>query len=204
MVRLVCPVQERNRFKGNEGGQQTETSKILRFRPNKKHNCQTWCNGMFYKKASKTLEKKLGQQYTILKLVKRKFLSFTRSKRIEIVALLISILSLVWNRLATNTTWKTRGLSLRWLKDSWSLHSVKRCWRQPTVLKANDWLSNKADAHGFFLCMSEQIRTLKDFNSGLLRRATEVFAFASKHEKPFYASRLLCKSKHSLWCCAVF
>ena len=33
------------------------------------------------------------------------------------------------------------------MKESWSLHSVKRCWTQPTVLDFNDWLLDKAKAH---------------------------------------------------------
>ena len=33
------------------------------------------------------------------------------------------------------------------MKESWSLHSVKKCWRQPIVQDFNDWLRDKAEAH---------------------------------------------------------
>ena len=33
------------------------------------------------------------------------------------------------------------------MKESGSLHSVNKGWRQPTVLNFNDWLSDKAEAH---------------------------------------------------------
>ena len=33
------------------------------------------------------------------------------------------------------------------MNESWSLHSVKKIWRQPTVLDFNDWLRDKAEAH---------------------------------------------------------
>ena len=44
------------------------------------------------------------------------------------------------------------------MKESWSLHSVKKCWRQPTVLDFNDWLHDKAEAHEL---MSTTIPTLR-------------------------------------------
>ena len=43
------------------------------------------------------------------------------------------------------------------MKESWSLHSIKSCWRQPTVLDFNDWLPDKAEAHEIMRCMSVRI-----------------------------------------------
>ena len=33
------------------------------------------------------------------------------------------------------------------MRESWSLHSLKKFWRQPTVLDFFDWLRDKAEAH---------------------------------------------------------
>ena len=33
------------------------------------------------------------------------------------------------------------------MKEAWSLHPVKRCWRKPAVLGFNDWLRDKDEAH---------------------------------------------------------
>ena len=33
------------------------------------------------------------------------------------------------------------------LKGAWAMHAVKKAWSQPTLLKFNDWLRNKAEAH---------------------------------------------------------
>ena len=33
------------------------------------------------------------------------------------------------------------------LKESWSMHTVKKDWLRPTMLDFNDWLREKAEAH---------------------------------------------------------
>ena len=68
-------------------------------------------------------------------------------------------------------------------KDSWSLHSVERCWIQPTVLDFDDWLSDKAEAHEFTGVSQTNSRPEETSKIGFHKPATNFFAAASKVEK---------------------
>ena len=89
------------------------------------------------------------------------------------------------------------------MKDSWSLHSVKKCWRQSNVLDFNDWLRDKAEAHEFMRVSESKSRPEETLKTSFHKPPIKVFAAASKVEKPFYAPCLQCKGKHLLGSCSV-
>ena len=88
------------------------------------------------------------------------------------------------------------------IKESCSLHSVKECWRQPTVLDFNDWLRDKAEADELMRVSQNKSRPEETLMT--VFHNTNFFAAASKVEKPFYAPCLQCKGEQPLWNCSVF
>ena len=89
------------------------------------------------------------------------------------------------------------------MKESWSLHCVKKCWRQPTVLDFKDWLRDKAEAHELMRVSQNKSRPEETPKTGFHKPPTKFFAAALKVEKPFYAPCLQCKGKHQLLCLGV-
>ena len=72
------------------------------------------------------------------------------------------------------------------MEESWSLHTVKRCWRQPTVLVFNNWLRIKAEAHK--LMRVSQIKSRPDVNTlktGFHKPPTKFLPLLRKLKKPF-------------------
>ena len=90
------------------------------------------------------------------------------------------------------------------MKESWSLHSMKKCWRQPTILDFNDWLCKKPEAHELLRESQNKSLPEKTSKTGFHKPPKKVFAAASKVDKPIYAPCLQCKGKHPLWSCSVF
>ena len=78
------------------------------------------------------------------------------------------------------------------MKESWSLHSVEKSWRQPTVLDFNDWLRDKSGAHEFMRVSQIKSRPEETPKTGFHKPPTKVFAAASIVEKPIYAPCLQC------------
>ena len=85
------------------------------------------------------------------------------------------------------------------MKESWFLHSVKKCCRQPTVLDFNDWLRDKAEEHELMRVSQNKSRPEETPKIGFHKPPTKVFAAASKVEKPIYDPCLECKGKQPLW-----
>ena len=81
------------------------------------------------------------------------------------------------------------------MKESWSLHSKKKSWRQPTILNFNDWLCNRAEAHEFLRMSQNKSLPEETPKTGFHKPPTKVFAAASKVEKPNYAPCLQCKGE---------
>ena len=78
------------------------------------------------------------------------------------------------------------------MKESWSFHSVNKCWRQPTVLDFNDWLCDKAEAHELMRVSQNKSRPEETPKTGFHKPPIQLFAAASKVEKPNYALELFC------------
>ena len=88
------------------------------------------------------------------------------------------------------------------MKKSGSLHSVKRCCRQPAVLDFNDLLRDEAEAHEFMRLSQSRSRPEEISKTGFHKPLTKLFATASK--KIILDPSLQCKGKHPLWSCSVF
>ena len=105
---------------------------------------------MFYKDALKTLERKFGQPQTIVAAHLEKLSTFPtlkmhNSESIINFASSISSLVAVLKSLGYEYDFKSTSVLNQIIsklppnmKESWSLHSVKKCWRQPTILAFND------------------------------------------------------------------
>ena len=112
-------------------------------------------SGVFYKDALKTLERKFGQPQTIVAAHLEKLSNFPplkmhNSESIISFASCISSLVAVLKSLGYEYDLKSTSVLNQVIsklppnmKETWSLHSVKKCWRQPTVLDFNDWLRTR-------------------------------------------------------------
>ena len=52
------------------------------------------------------------------------------------------------------------------MKESSSLHSVKKCWRQSPVLDFNDWFRDKAEAYELIRVSQNQSRPKETLKTG--------------------------------------
>ena len=173
-------------------------------------------SGVFYKDALKTLERKFGQPQTIVAAHLEKLSNFPplkmhNSESIISFASCISSLVAVLKSLGYEYDLKSTSVLNQVIsklppnmKESWSLHSVKKGWRQPTVLDFNDWLRDKAEANELMRVSQNKSRPEETPKTGFHKPPTKVFAAASKVEKPIYAPCLQCNGKHPLWGCSVF
>ena len=105
---------------------------------------------VFYKDALKTLERKFGQPQTIVAAHLEKLSNFPplkmhNSESIINFASCISSLVAVLKSLGYENDLKSTSVLNHVIsklppnmKESWSLQSVKKCWRQPTVLDFNE------------------------------------------------------------------
>ena len=84
------------------------------------------------------------------------------------------------------------------IKESWSLHSAKRRWRQPNVLDFVERLRDKVEAHEIMRVSQNKSRPEEALKTGFHKPPTKVFAAASKVEKQFYARCFQCTGQHPL------
>ena len=116
--------------------------------------------GLMYKDALKTLERKFGQPQAVVsahldKLSNFPALKMHNSDNIINYSAAISSLVGLFKSLSYDADLKSASLLnqavqklLSNMKESWSLFMVKRHWVKPTLLDFNDWLKEKAEAHG--------------------------------------------------------
>ena len=71
------------------------------------------------------------------------------------------------------------------MKESWSLHSAKKCWRQPTVSVFNDWLREKAEAQELMRVSQNKSRPEETPKTGFHKPPTKVFALLRKLKNHF-------------------
>ena len=173
-------------------------------------------SGIFYKDALKTLERKFGQPQTIVAAHLGKLLNFPPLKMHNsesIISFASSISSLVAVLKTLRYKYDLKSTSVlnqvfsklpSNMKESWSLHSIKKCWRQPTILDFNDWLCEKAEAHELLRVSQNKSLPGETPKTGFHKPPTKVFAAASKFDKPIYAPCLQCKGTHPPWSCSVF
>ena len=100
------------------------------------------------------------------------------------------------------------------LEEAWSMHTVKRNWERPTLLKFNDWLKDEAQTHGKMQLSSGKPR-IEDSNpsANVIRTKTAARTFASNSSSQtpsmgdkadrWTTSCTACKEKHPLWRCPV-
>ena len=147
-------------------------------------------SGMFYKDALKTVERKFGQPQTIVAAYLEKLSNFPPLKmhNSELIsfASCISCLVAVLKSLEYEYDLKSTSVLNQVIsklppnmKESWSLHSVKKCWRQPTVLVFDDWLRNKAEAHELMRVSQNKSRPEETPETGFHKPPTKAFCFKS-------------------------
>ena len=154
-------------------------------------------SGVFYKDILKTLERKFGQPQTIVAAHLEKFSNFPPLKMHNsdsIISFTSCISSLVAVLKSLGYEYDLKSTSVLNqvisklppnMKESWSLHSVKKCWRQPTVLDFNDWLRDKAEAHELIPVSQNKSRPEETPKTGFHKPPTKVFAAASKLKNHF-------------------
>ena len=94
------------------------------------------------------------------------------------------------------------------LKESWSLHRLKKGWLRPSLLDFNLWLQEKAEAHDR-MQFGSATKPKGEPNSTTtkVKTATKTFASASESTTPSTGTNELCpvcKGKHPLFRCKVF
>ena len=67
------------------------------------------------------------------------------------------------------------------LKESWSMHTVKKHWLKPTLLDFNEWLKEKAEAHDRMKVLN--IRGKVDDSANVQRLKTSTINFSSHSQK---------------------
>ena len=178
-------------------------------------------SGVFYRDALKTLERKFGQPQTIVAAHLEKLSNFPplkmhNSESIISFASCISSLVAVLKSLGFEYDLKSTSVLNQVIlklppnmKESWSLISVEKCWRQPTVLDFNDWLRDKAEAHELMRVSQNKSRPEETPKTGFHKPPTKVFAAASKLKNHFmlrassarvniiYSGVVLCLRKRS-------
>ena len=94
------------------------------------------------------------------------------------------------------------------LKESWSLHMVKKGWLRPSLLDFNFWLQEKAEAHDRIQFGSAtKPKGEPNSTTTIVKTATKTFASESESTTPSTGTNELCpvcKGKHPLFRCKVF
>ena len=67
------------------------------------------------------------------------------------------------------------------LKESWSMHTVKKHWLRPTLLDFNEWLKEKAEAHENMKVLG--IKGKVDDSSSVQRSKRSTKTFSTNSEK---------------------
>ena len=98
------------------------------------------------------------------------------------------------------------------LRESWSLHRVKRVLIRPTMLDFNDWLKERAEGHDRMKTASFRSKPEDANSSGAVKTkvSSKVFPSNSKSSSISRQSQsskiahppcVLCKSQHPIWRC---
>ena len=115
--------------------------------------------GSMYRDALKTLERKFGQPQAVVTAHLDKLSSYSpvkmhNSDSIVSFATVVSSLVAVFRSLSYDTdlcSWSLLNQAVKKLppnlKESWSMHTVKKEWLRATMLEYTDWLKEKAEAH---------------------------------------------------------
>ena len=101
------------------------------------------------------------------------------------------------------------------LKESWSLHTVKKDFIRPTMLDFNDWLKERAEGHDRMKTTSFRSKPEETNSSGAVetRTSSKVFASSSKSSsvisqsqssKNYHPTRVFCNTQHPIWRCETF
>ena len=174
-------------------------------------------SGALYRDALKALERKFGQPQAVVtshleKLSNYPAVKIHNSESIINYACAISSLIAVFQSLKYDADLFSSALLNQAvqklppnLKESWSLHTVKKGWLRPSLLNFNFWLQEKAEAHDRMQFGSatkskgEPISTTTKVKTG-----TKTFASASESTTPSTGTNELCpvcKGKHPLFRC---
>ena len=177
-------------------------------------------SGALYRDALKALERKFGQPQAVVtahleKLSNYHAVNIHNSESIINYACAISSLIAVFQSLKYDADLFSSALLNQAvqklppnLKESWSLHTVKKGWLRPSLLDFNFWLQEKAEAHDR-MQFGSATKPKGEPNSTTtkVKTATKTFASASESTTPSPGTNELCpvcKGKHPLFRCKVF
>ena len=71
------------------------------------------------------------------------------------------------------------------MKQGWSLHTVKRCWRQPAVIDFIDWLRDKAEAYESMHVSQNKSQPEDTSQTGFHKPTKKILPMLQKFENHF-------------------
>ena len=177
-------------------------------------------SGALYRDALKALERKFGQPQAVVtahleKLSNYPAVKIHNSESIINYACAISSLIALFQSLKYDADLFSSALLNQAvqklppnLKESWSLHTVKKGWLRPSLLDFNFWLQEKTEAYDR-MQFGSATKPKGEPNSTTtkVKTATKTFASASESTTPSTGTNELCpvcKGKHPLFRCKVF
>ena len=180
--------------------------------------------GKMYRDALKTLERKFGQPQAVVtahldKLANYPSIKMHSSDQIIHFSTTVSNFVGVFRSLSYEADLQSSSLLNQAvqklppnLKESWSLHTVKRDLIRPTMLDFNDWLKERAEGHDRMKTTSFRSKPEDTNSKGAVKTnvSSKVFVSNSKSSSVSRQSQsskndhplcVLCKSQHRIWRC---
>ena len=183
--------------------------------------------GKMYIVTLKTLERKFGQAKAVVtahldKLANHPSIKIHSSDQIIHFSTTVSSLVGVFRSLSYDADLQSSSFLNQAvqklppnLKESWSLHTVKKDLIRPTLLDFNNWLKESAECYDRMKTTSFRSKSEDTNSSGAVKTtvSSKVFASSSKSSSVSRQSRsskndhppcVLCKSQHPIWRCQTF
>ena len=173
--------------------------------------------GAMYKDTLKTSERKFGQPQAVVSAHLDKLNSFPPLKMhnsdniINYSGCISSHVGVFKSVLRSAALLNTAVQKLPpYMKESWSIFTIRKHWVKPTLLGFNDWLKEKAEAHHLMNNTATKANT-EDTNNSVTRSqvASKAFTSNTQHKsnlKPQQSSPSTkiskcnkCKDSHRLW-----
>ena len=151
--------------------------------------------GSLYPQALKTLERKFGQPQAVVgahldRLSNYPAVKMHSSETIVSYASVITSLVSVFQSLCYDSDLRSASLLNQAvsklppnLKEGWSLHTLKRDLRRPTLLDFDTWLQEKAEAHERMRAISKKASFEESPPISLKKTTSKVFAYNTAHQK---------------------
>ena len=175
-------------------------------------------SGALYRDALKALERKFGQPQAVVSAHLEKLNNYPpvkmhNSESIINYACAISSFIAVFTSLGYEADLNSSSLLNQVvqklppnLRESWSLHTVKKGWLRPSLLNFNDWLQEKAEAHDrMHFGAATKPKPEVTPTTSKVKTATKTFASDTQSTSATGLEPcVVCKGKHWIARCSVF